>query len=84
MIYLDISITFVRKIESEVFDYMQNTNNLCIEILIFLFPSSFYLMLLSLHNRVTTIFEVLEILKDPSRFRIFKKKIYGKLVSDFL
>ena len=40
-----------------------------------------------LHIRVITILEILEILeilKGPSRFRIFKKKIFGKLVSDFL
>ena len=32
-----------------------------------------------LHIRVITILEILEILKGPSRFRIFKKKIFGKL-----
>ena len=34
--------------------------------------------------RVTTILQILEILKGPSRFRIFQKKIFGKLVLDFL
>ena len=35
-------------------------------------------------NRVTIILEILEILKGPARFRCFKKKIFGKPVSDFL
>ena len=34
--------------------------------------------------RVTTILQILEILKGPSRFIISQKKIFGKLVSDFL
>jgi hypothetical protein len=38
----------------------------------------------ALHSRVSTILEIFEILKGESRFRIFKKKMFGKLVSDFL
>ena len=35
-------------------------------------------------SRVSTILENLDILKGPSRSRTFKKKVLGKLVSDFL
>ena len=37
-----------------------------------------------LSTRVSTICKNLEILKGSCRFRIIKKKILGKLVSDFL
>ena len=40
------------------------------------------LMVLGL-GRVITICKNLEILKGPCRFRILKRKIFGKLVSDF-